>query len=93
MTVMDKELLDAIGDADELERQLAEFRESAQVLSSRQRHLIARYPKQWIAIYSGEVAASAQTLPELLKETEAKGIPRGRAIIRYIDNTPRKLFL
>jgi len=93
MAVMDKEWRDLIGDPDELERELADFRRNAQVLSSRQRHLIAGYPKQWVAIFGGEVAAFAPTLEGLLEQMQERGIPRGHAIIRYIDKNRRKMIL
>ncbi|MEX2226222.1 MAG: hypothetical protein WEB52_07230 [Dehalococcoidia bacterium] len=90
---MDPDVVDIIGDPGVLEKELEAFRESARVLSSKQRHLIARYPKRWVAIYEGDVAADAATLHELMAEIEDRGLPRGHMIVRYIDKNPRKMIL
>jgi hypothetical protein len=82
-----------LGDPKALDRDLRAFRKDARVLSSKREHLLRQYPSPWIAIYDGKVAAQAKTLPLLMEEMEQRGIPRGRAIVRFINKNPRKMIL
>jgi hypothetical protein len=86
-------VLEMLGDPKMFDRELRAFRKDAQVLSSARQHLIAQYPKQWIGIHQGKVVAHAKTLPAVVARLEKLGVPRGRAIVRYIDKKPRKMIL
>ena len=98
MTVMDRaayeaKVLEMLGDPKTVDRELRAFRKDARVLSSTRNHLLQQYPKRWIAIYGGKVAAQAKTLPALVERMQRLNIPRGRAVVRYIDKNPRKMIL
>jgi hypothetical protein len=80
-------------DPAELARQLRAFRSAAKTLSSNHPRLIDKYPQQWVAVYSGEVKAHAPTIEGVLKELAEKGIPKERAIVRFIDRNQRTLIL
>lgn len=82
-----------LGDPRTVDRELKAFRKDARILSSKQKHLLQQYSKKWIAVYGGKIAAQAATLPSLVKRMEQLGIPRGRAIVRFIDKNPRKMIL
>jgi hypothetical protein len=86
-------VLEMLGDPKKVDRELRAFGKDARILSSKRKHLLQQYPQQWIAIYDGEVAAQARTLPVLVETLRRLGIPRGRAIVRYINNNPRKMIL
>lgn len=89
----EREVLQLIGDPHEADRDLQEFRASAMRLSSRHPRMIERYPNQWIALHSGRVRAQDDSLHGLLKSVDKQGIPRGQAIVRFIDDQPRTMIL
>ncbi len=82
-----------LGDPVAVDRELEAFRKSARLLSSRRKHLIAHYANQWIGVVEGRVAAHAPTLKAVVAKLEDIGVPRGRALVRYIDKNPRKMIL
>jgi hypothetical protein len=78
---------------EEIANELKAFAKTARVLSSNHPRLINTYPRQWVGLYRGRVAAHATTLPALMKRLSRANIPSEKAIIRYIDNDPRTLIL
>ncbi len=86
-------VLELLGDPKEVDRDLRAFQADASLLSSEGQQFLARYPKQWIAIYHGAVVAHEITLLVLTEKLTELGVPRGRAVVRYIDNEPRKMIL
>ena len=73
--------------------ELRDFRRTAMLLSSEGPRMVDLYPHQWVALYAGEVKAHADNYEAVLDEIDRQNIPRGRAIIRYIDPNPRTLIL
>ena len=86
-------VLAMLGDPKEVDRELRAFENDAKLMSSRHQHLISQYPNQWVGIFGGKVAATGRTLDSVIAELQSAGIPRGRAIVRYISKNPRKMFL
>ena len=82
-----------IGNPREVARQLRSFQRAARVLSSRQHHLISRYPNQWVAVHKGGVQATGRTLRSLLAKMDRVGLPRHETIVRFIDRNQRTLIL
>jgi hypothetical protein len=89
----ERKVLRMLGDPSAVDRELREFGKSARILSSRQKHLIASYAKQWVGMVSGRVVANAPTLKAVVAQLDRLGVPRGRALVRYIDKNPRKMIL
>ena len=81
------------GSAEGIDRQLRQFADAAGVLSSDHPRLIDEHPLQWVGVYQGKVAASAQTLSSLMKQLEDEGIPPQSTIVRFIDTNERTLIL
>lgn len=82
-----------IGDPKRLDAELQEFRENADMLSSKRAHLIGKYAKRWVAIYDCQVKADGSSLNQLLAKVDQLKIPRDRVIIRYIDKNLRRMIL
>ena len=72
---------------------LKRFSKSASLFSSQQNNLITKYPKQWVAVFDGKVVANAKTLDEVLAELLRQGVPKGEAMIRYLERQRRKFIL
>ena len=81
------------GTAKGIGRELRQFGAAAGVLSSDHPRLIDEHPLQWVGVYQGKVAASAQTLSSLMKQLKDDGIPPQNAIVRFIDTNERTLIL
>ena len=86
-------VLGELGDPKEIDRDLRNFRRTAQVLSSNRPRLIDRYPKQWVAVYRGRVRASGGTFASVIAEVDRKRLPREHVIVRFIDRNQRTMIL
>ncbi len=86
------ELLEIIGDTQQIARELAAFKVSAQVFSSGRPRLIDEHPEEWVAVSNSDVIAAA-SLEDLFSKLEQDGIPREHAVIRYIDRNQRAFIL
>ena len=93
MSYTQDEIAALIGDPAKICKELAAFRETAMFLSSNRPRLIERYPDQWVALFDNRVQAHGDELTSVLEELDAKGLPRERAIVRYLDTKPRTLVL
>lgn len=82
-----------LGDANKIDRELQQFRMSAESLSSSQPRMIEQYPKQWVVLYKGEVRASASTFDAALATATELGLPRENIIVRFIDKNQRTMIL
>ena len=87
------EVAKIIGDPKRLDVELKAFRKSAELLSSKQAHLIEEYPKRWVAVYRGSVKADGRSLDEVLARVDELNVPRGSVLIRYIDRNLRRMIL
>jgi hypothetical protein len=86
-------VLEILGDPRDVARDLRAFSDDARVLSSKRQHLLERYPNMWVGIYERKVVAKGESLDSVIEQLVALGIPRGRAIVRFISKHPRKMFL
>ena len=84
------EMLELMGDPEKAIEEMEIFRETVRVLSSSRAQLVERYPRQWIALHSGEVRASGPTLEAVLEKLDAEGFSRDQAIVRYMDPDPTR---
>lgn len=86
-------VLKMLGDPRDVARDLRAFQDDARVLSSKRQHLLEQYPNMWVGIHERKVVAKGETLDAVVEQLVALGIPRGRAIVRFISKHPRKMFL
>ena len=82
-----------LGDPRRVDQELQRFQKSTQLLSSRHRRLLERYPKQWVAVLGGKVVAHAKTFDRLMAQVDKKKLPRSQVTVRYIDTTQRTMIL
>lgn len=82
-----------LGDPAEVARELELFAQDAALFSSDRDHLVETYAMRWVALYDGSVRADAPTLPRLLARVDALGIPRERAVVRFIDKNEPTMIL
>jgi hypothetical protein len=77
----------------QIDRELRAFSRAARVLSSRRPRLIEAHPNEWVALYEGEIAATAKTFRGLVSKLKKKGVSPNDAVVRYIDTSGRKMIL
>ena len=78
-------------DAQRIITELDKFRETAQILSSRE--LSDRYKGGWVALYSSAVCAHGKTLEAVLDQVDAQGLPREHTLIHFIEDESRTMIL
>ena len=93
MTEAEKaELLELIGDPDEVARRLEEFSRSAHRSFSNHERFVAEYPDQWVAVH-GDDEVAADALEELYAKMEERGMPRRETCVRFVTSEKRILIL
>ena len=93
MTEAEKaELLELIGDPDEVGRRLEEFSRSARRFGANRERFVEEYPDQWVAVH-GDDEVAADTLEELYAKMEERGMPHRETCIRFVTSEKRILFL
>jgi hypothetical protein len=86
--------IDAVrADAGEIRRGLETFARSTRVFSSARARLIDRYENQWVAVYEGNVVASAASLAAVSKVVEELGLPLDATMIRRIERKSKTFIL
>ncbi len=72
---------------------IAEYRETARLLSSSQPRMVELYPMEWVALYRGAVRAHSPSRDEVLREIDSLQIPREKTLVRFIHSERRSLIL
>ena len=80
-------------DPNAVARDIAEYRETARLLSSSQPRMVELYPMQWVAVYQGAVRAHGESRDEVLREIDSLQIPREKTLVRFIHSERRSLIL
>ena len=92
MTEAEKaELLELIGDPDEVGRRLDEFSGFMRTFNANRDRFLREYPDMWVAVYR-EGTLVAETQAALLAELDRRGA-RGHACIEFMDTQPRILII
>ncbi len=90
-SIIDEEHLKIIGDPKQAVKELAEFSETAKLLS--RADICNQYRGQWVALYESSVRAHAETLEDILRQVDEQGLPRGQTLVHFIDDGTRTLIL
>jgi pyrimidine operon attenuation protein/uracil phosphoribosyltransferase len=77
----------------EIDRDLQQFRKSAQILSKNHPRMIDEHPQKWVGIYHGEVRASGRTLKAVINKLNRENLPRDQVVVRFIDRNQRTFIL
>jgi hypothetical protein len=88
-----KDIIDHIGDPDQLARDLDDYRKAAQSLSKSCPSLLEQYPEQWVAFYDGRVQAHDSNLESVMSQVDEKKLPRQHVLVRFIHREQRTVIL
>ena len=81
------------GNLKKIDQELKIVRRGAQVLSSNHPRLIDQFPRQWVAVYKGQVRANARTFDRLMDRVDKDNLSRPDLIIRYITGDDLTMLL
>lgn len=65
--------------------ELDRYRTDALYFEQHREDFLQRYPERWIAVYNQAVVATARRLPQLLRQLEHRGLPRGYVFIEHVS--------
>ena len=82
-----------IGDPQEFSKKMRESDADFRLFMKRHGELRERYPDEYVAFYKGEIHAHGKNLEQVLQESDAKGLPRGRCIVEFLAMDPPLLIL
>jgi hypothetical protein len=92
--IPEQEMLELLGGSvAQIDEDLRQFRESAQLLFSDGPRIIDEYALQWIGVYQGKVAASDKSLESLIAQLQQNNIPTQDTLIRFAEKEERVLIL
>lgn len=89
----EQEIRELVGDPRVVAREMQAFEKDSNAFFSQEKRLLEQYPQQWVAFYDGKVQAHGPTHETVLKEVEKRGLPKGRVIIRFLDQSERPLIV
>lgn len=81
-----------VGDPAEVATRLEAARHAALLFSSDDASLADEFAGRWLALYEQRII-DADSLDALLDRMDRDGVPRGRALIRFMDTNQRILIL
>ena len=70
-----------------------QFREDVDYFNTVWPAVRREHPDRYVAVYKGRVVANHKTLRGVLEAMDAKGVPKHRAVLRYVARKPRKMIL
>ena len=88
-----EKIIGEMGGVKAIDADLRELRKTARLLSSDDPRMIDLHPDQWVGLYQGAVRATGSTLQEVLGSLESQGIPKAKALVRFITRYRRSMFL
>lgn len=89
-------LFDPIANEDDrayLAETLAQFEKDTRYLDGHRTEWLESYPDCWVIVYREELIGHSESLTELLKVADNKGIPREQVAREYLSSQPRAMIL
>ena len=87
------EVVRRLGAPERIRADLDDFRQSARAFSSNRPRLIDEYRQRWVAVLDGAVVAHSESFPAIIEQIDARGLPRAKVMVRFIDESPRTMIL
>ena len=55
--------------------------------------LLKQHPGKWVVMHEGDIAIVADSLEGALEEVDRLELPRGEAVIEFLDPKPKSMIL
>ena len=88
-----KRLADELGGASQIHEGLQAYSQRVEHMETLRPELLERHPNKWVAMADGEVVVVADSMTDLLKVVDDRGIPRTGLVVEYLDTEPRNMIL
>ncbi len=77
----------------QVQTELERYHNDALYFEQHRQGFLEQHPDHWIAVYKQQVVGVARGLPQLLKQLDKKGLPRGRVFIERLSTKEEILIL
>lgn len=72
---------------------LKEFTSRVRALEARRAELTKEHPNKWVVMNNGDILVIADSLEDVLKAMDDRGIPRKGAVVEFLDTEHRNMVL
>lgn len=93
ISAAEKRLIRDVGSPEEIYQELTKFRRDVTLLAQQRPKLTRKHPNKWIAFYDGKALFTADTLEELLREVDKKGLSRDKVVTQFLSKEKRIMIL
>ena len=90
---MPKEHAEAVLPWATVRQELDMFGSDLRVFNQNKAQLLRQYAEQWIAILDGDVVAHSGDFETVLRQLDDAGLPRRRAVVKFLTATEQLLIL
>ena len=88
-----KEVIEGLGGAKALIDEMDEYHEIVTRMRKERSNLVERHPDKWVAMGKEGVLAVGDSMDEVLKEVEGRGLHGTDVVIEFLDTNPPLLIL
>ena len=88
-----KEVIEGLGGAKVLMDEMDEYHEIVARMRKERPNLVEKHPDKWVAMGREGVIAVGDSMDEVLKEVEARGLHGADVVIEFLDTDPPLLIL
>ena len=88
-----KEVIEGLGGAKALMDEMDEYHQIVVRMREERPSLVERHPDKWVAMGKEGVLAAGDSMDEVLKEVEVRGLHGADVVIEFLDTDPPLLIL
>ena len=88
-----KEVIEGLGGAKALMDEMDEYHQIVARMRKEHPSLVERHPDKWVAMGKGGVLAVGDSMDEVLREVEGRGLHGADVVIEFLDTDPPLLIL
>lgn len=88
-----KRIIEEFGDPAEAVARIEKSERLFKRMDAERKELVKIYPDQWVAMSEDGIVAAADTMDEMFRLVEEKGIPRDDVYHAYMDTNPQPWIL
>lgn len=92
-TRMEERAIEELGGAERVDEAIRRLEADVVYLLKNREELMRQHSEQWVAIHDRKVVARSKTLEGLLAEMDARGIPKGSALVHFLTTKAQALIL
>lgn len=85
--------VEEMGGASRIHEEIIAFSDRVERLDAKWKNLIKKYPDKWVAMADSEIIAIADTLEDVLREIDKRGVQRAEVVVEFLDTDPQSFIL